>query len=218
MPLSNYLSQNLSGTISDHKMRSFSSLRSLAICKRKVEDGTNTMRARKDPMTSHSIAGEWHGRYGYDGIPNKGSDFVAFFSEISGSLGGTIVDDGSTGKASVTGSFSFPSLQFVKAYVKVTESTRVEKKFNPKFKMFGIGLGTMTTTTIKETNANPVYYDGTMSDDGRTLGGKWAIKNEKGMAIASGTWTANKLLEDEEQKEVKEKVGRVKGREVEEVS
>jgi hypothetical protein len=169
-------------------------------------------------MTSHSIAGEWHGRFMYDGFPNIGGGFAAFFSETSGCLEGTIVDDGSSGKASVTGSFSFPSVQFVKAYAKASESKSVKKKFIPKFKMFGFGFGTMLTTTTTESFGKPVQYEGTMSEDGRTLSGKWAIKNEDGVTTTSGTWTANKLLEDEDQKEVEEKVSRVKKREVEEVS
>ncbi len=79
-------------------------------------------------MTDHSIAGEWLGHYRYDNLPTNGGGFTAFFSETSGTLHGNIVDDGTSGKATLTGTFSFPDLKFTKRYVKPSQSKSIKKE------------------------------------------------------------------------------------------
>ncbi len=168
-------------------------------------------------MAVNSIAGEWHGRYYYDASSRLSGDFTAFFSENSGSLQGTIVDESRAGKASLSGSFSFPSVQFTKVYLKPSENKRVEKRQTlvPKVGLFGRDQIITTTITTTETFGTPVEYEGLMTEDGKTLNGKWKLTSEKG--VMTGTWTANKLIEDEEHKDVKEKVKRVKEHELDEV-
>ncbi len=168
-------------------------------------------------MAVNTIAGEWHGRYYYDGFPKLGGDFTAFFSETAGSLHGTIVDDGGAGKATLTGSFSFPSVQFTKVYLKSSKAKYVEerKTIVPKFGMFGGNQTITSKATTTETFGNPVEYEGLMSEDGKTLNGKWKLTSEKG--VTAGSWTANRLIEEEEHKDVKEKVSRVKAHELDEV-
>lgn len=171
-------------------------------------------------MADHSIAGEWLGHYRYDKFPaHGGGGFTAFFSETSGAIHGTIVDDGGAGKATLTGTFSFPDIQFIKLYVKQTQnkSVKKEKIVKPKFQIgfakFGIKVSeeqTLTTTTT-ETFGNPVEYKGTMSEDGKSLSGTWKIQDDKNST--SGTWTANRLKEDDVEEEIKTNVGRVKEKE-----
>ncbi len=173
-------------------------------------------------MTDHSIAGEWLGHYRYDKIPAPGGAFTAFFSETSGALHGTIVDDGSSGKATLTGTFSFPDVRFTKRYVKTSESKSIkkEKVVTPKFQIgfgkfgFGIGQEQTRTTTTTETFGNPVEYEGTMSQDGQSMSGTWKIQTEN--SVNSGTWSASKLKEDDVQEQLKTNVSRVKEREKEE--
>lgn len=173
-------------------------------------------------MTEHGIAGEWLGHYRYDKLPTHGGAFTAFFSETSGALHGTIVDDGSSGKATLTGTFSFPDVRFTKIYVRTSESKSVKKEkiFTPKFQIgfgkFGIGIGQeqIMTTTTTETFGNPVEYEGTMSQDGRSMSGTWKIQDKN--SVSSGTWSASKLKEDDVQEQLKTNVSRIKEREKEE--
>jgi hypothetical protein len=151
-------------------------------------------------MTAHSIAGEWRGHYQYHQSPDLGSGFSAFFSEISGRIEGTIVDDFSPGKASLTGSFSFPSVQFTKVYLKAGQVEHIDIQANK------------TTYTI-ETFGDPVEYEGSMSEDGKSMSGTWVINSKN--ALSTGSWTAYRL-EEEENKEVKEKASRVKERQLDE--
>jgi hypothetical protein len=99
-------------------------------------------------MEAHSIAGEWRGHYQYRKLPDHGCSFSAFFSESSGQIDGTIVDDFAPGEARLEGSFAFPSLQFTKVYLNTIYSVA------------------------------PIDYVGSMSQDGKTISGTWTIKND----------------------------------------
>lgn len=140
-------------------------------------------------MANHSIAGEWRGFYDYHHRPDTGSGFNAFFTETSGRIEGTIVDDFAPGKATLTGSFVFPSVLFTKIYLK-TGHQEVER----------VGDG----VSIVRTFLRPVEYEGSMSEDGKSMSGKWFISSYDG--VTAGTWTAHRLREEEEKKEVAEKV------------
>lgn len=160
-------------------------------------------------MSDHSIAGEWIGRYAYDNAPSHGGGFTAFFTETSGTIHGNIVDDGKSGKATVNGTFFFPDVQFTKVYVQPSksESTKTEKILTPKFQLgfgkFGLGIGHEQTITTKttETFGNPVEYQGTMSQDGKSISGTWKIQDKK--LSNSGTWSASRLEEDDVQEKIK---------------
>lgn len=150
-------------------------------------------------MTAHNIAGEWRGHYAYRSSPDNGCSFSAFFSETSGKLEGTIVDDDFPGKASLIGSFSFPSVQFTKTYSKSGQTHRIEQQANQ-------------TVVYLETYGDPIEYDGLMSEDGKSMNGTWTIVNEDGST--AGTWTAYRLNEEEEL----DSTERVKERQLDEVS
>ena len=142
-------------------------------------------------MGKHNIAGEWRGHYDYHGMPDQGCGFNAFFSEHSGRIEGTIVDDYSPGKATFTGSFSYPSVLFTKVYAKPGEFHEME------------GQGNKTTMTFYSF-LEPIEYEGTMTEDGKTMSGKWLINGKA--ATAAGTWTAYRVLEEEEKERATEKV------------
>lgn len=146
-------------------------------------------------MAKHSIAGEWRGHYDYYGMPDKGCGFNAFISEHSGRLEGTIVDDYSPGKASLSGSFSYPSILFTKVYSKSGHFSELEKQGDQTFITFYSFL-------------EPIEYEGTMTEDGKTMSGKWLINGKQ--STAAGTWTAYRVLEDEEEQRETEKVEIVK--------
>lgn len=173
-------------------------------------------------MTEHNVAGEWLGQYRYDKLPTHGGGFTAFFSESGGSIHGNIVDDGSSGKATVNGTFSFPDIRFTKQYVKASQSksSKTEKFVTPGFKIgfgklsFGIGKEQTMTTTTTETFGNPVEYEGTMSQDGKNMSGTWKITGEK--SSSSGTWSASRLKEDDVEEHLKTNATRIKERETEE--
>jgi hypothetical protein len=97
-------------------------------------------------MPDRNIAGKWRGHYQYRGVPDHGSGFNAFFSETSGQIDGTIVDDFAPGEASITGAFSFPSVHFTKVYL-----------------------------TPIQSYAEPIEYEGSMSADGKNMSGTWTI-------------------------------------------
>ena len=81
-------------------------------------------------------------------------------------------------KASLKGSFSFPSVQFVKLYLKAGHDAKVDKQ---------PGKTSVTITTW----GDPVEYEGSMSEDGKTISGRWMIASKNGMS--SGTWTASRI-------------------------
>jgi hypothetical protein len=136
-----------------------------------------------------------------DIINTFGGDFTLCFSESTGPLEGTIVDDSSAGSASLTGSFSFPSIKFTKVYSKASQAKQeVDKK---KITVLGkpITFGKLqirvdqekTIKTIAtETFGNPVEYEGTMSEDGQMLSGKWKIESKNGRS--AGSWNAHRLV------------------------
>jgi hypothetical protein len=154
-------------------------------------------------LDTYSIAGKWHGHYEYDMMPNHGANFTICFSEIAGCLEGTVLDDNSAGEATLAGSFSFPYVRFEKVYLKASEAKQVseEKKLVP-IKVFGIelpiGRPTVTTTTIREIFGNPIKYEGSMSDDGKTLNGIWTVTSESG-AASTGNWSATRLIKEEKE-------------------
>lgn len=142
-------------------------------------------------MGKHNIAGEWRGHYDYYSMPDRGCGFNAFFSEHSGRIEGTIVDDYSPGKATLTGSFSYPSVLFTKTYAKSGQYSEVEKQGDQMI---------MTFYNFLE----PIEYEGTMTEDGKTMSGKWLINGKS--ATAAGTWTAYRVFEEEEKEKATEKV------------
>lgn len=64
----------------------------------------------------HGITGNWRGHYTYMSNPDEGANFDAIFVESNGNLKGEIRNEGILGHAVVDGSFTFPSLAFVKTY------------------------------------------------------------------------------------------------------
>ena len=133
-------------------------------------------------MAGHSIAGSWRGHYSYYNVPDAGSGFEVIFIDDGGALTGSVLDDCGLGEASLSGSFSFPSVKFTKVY-------------------FARALA-------------PIHYDGTMSEDGKTISGKWLIVESEG--AMKGSWTAHRT-DEEGKKEEKEKQVKVKERELDEV-
>ncbi|MGH9549528.1 MAG: hypothetical protein ACRD3W_09135 [Terriglobales bacterium] len=71
-------------------------------------------------MADRSIGGYWRGHYDYKKLPDEGSGFEALFIEEGNALSGHIIDDcppgTTTGKASISGMFQFPSVSFIKTY------------------------------------------------------------------------------------------------------
>ncbi|MFA7335753.1 MAG: hypothetical protein WC028_03130 [Candidatus Obscuribacterales bacterium] len=69
---------------------------------------------------NHSIAGSWMGQYFYLG-EQDGSAFEVVFVEIGSGfekrVEGSVLDNCNLGEAMVTGSFTYPSLQFIKTYI-----------------------------------------------------------------------------------------------------
>jgi hypothetical protein len=137
-------------------------------------------------MSIRSIAGEWRGHYYSHRIPDVGSGFSAFISENSGRIEGTIVDDNAPGKASFRGSFAFPTVLFTKVYVNAGKGERISIS---------------ETTSVKLSYANPIEYEGSMSEDGKTIQGTWTITN----SLSKGTWTAYRIEEEEKKEEISEK-------------
>ena len=136
-----------------------------------------------DNMAEHDINGQWRGFYSYQKWPDAGSGFDADFYESKGTLEGSITDhDMLLGEASLSGSFNFPSVKFVKVYM--------------------------------HAHKVPINYEGTMSDDGKSMSGKWTIVELSG-DTSTGFWSAHRL--DEEKKDRAIETDRVKDREVEKV-
>jgi hypothetical protein len=148
-------------------------------------------------MAAHKIAGEWRGHYVH--LKRPGDSFTAFIYENEGQIDGTVIDDSGPGPATMTGSFSFPGVVFTKVYDRPGAVRDVEK------------IGDQTIVTIRHFGP-PIEYEGTMSDDGKTMGGTWVINAERGVAGA-GSWTAYRV-DEEESKESKETGKRVKRPEV----
>jgi hypothetical protein len=136
-------------------------------------------------MPDRNIAGKWRGHYQYRGVPDLGSGFNAFFSETSGQIDGTIVDDFAPGEASITGAFSFPSVHFTKVYLTPIQEYIVDQQAEK-------------TTVYRSSYAEPIEYEGSMSADGKNMSGTWTINGPTGSG--AGTWTAYRLDEKEKKK------------------
>lgn len=130
--------------------------------------------SRDDAAVEHSVAGGWLGTYYHHmaGVPP--TRFEATFT-LTGATGshfrGVILDDGPLGEARVTGGAQTGRhVRFTKTYVQQSEA-----------------LG----------NTFPVRYEGTMSEDGRTLRGEWHLTHRlpwnKKPVIERGTWEARRL-------------------------
>lgn len=66
-------------------------------------------------QNNHSVQGNWMGNYYYQRV-NQPNAFEAVFLESKGMVDGSILDDGQLGEARVSGTFTFPTLSFVKKY------------------------------------------------------------------------------------------------------
>ena len=69
----------------------------------------------KGGANSHSIAGNWFGKYGYED-ETEGATFEAVFLESRGYIEGSMLDDCYLGEAFITGSFVYPTISFTKKY------------------------------------------------------------------------------------------------------
>ncbi len=67
---------------------------------------------------NHSIAGSWMGQYYYLG-QQSGSAFEVVFVEIGSRVEGSVLDNCKLGEALVSGTFTYPNLQFIKTYIGV---------------------------------------------------------------------------------------------------
>lgn len=65
---------------------------------------------------NHSIAGSWMGQYFYLG-EQTGSAFEVVFVEIGSRVEGSVLDNCNLGEAMVSGTFTYPNLQFIKTYI-----------------------------------------------------------------------------------------------------
>ena len=116
----------------------------------------------------HSISGGWLGTYYYGDGRGEPTRFEATFSSLSqqGSFGGRILDDEPLASAHV--------------------ADGVQAGREIVFTKIYVGL----------TSAAPIHYDGTLSEDGRTVRGTWLInfQDKRGRPIKRrGTWDARRL-------------------------
>jgi len=117
-------------------------------------------------METHSIAGGWLGTYYYDSH-REPSRFEATFSPLGadGRFAGRILDDSLLGEASANnGVQTGRSISFVKVYIRPPRSHITA----------------------------PVYYEGTLSEDGKTMAGTWRLTQS-----THGTWEARRLWFEE---------------------
>ncbi len=136
-------------------------------------------------MANQKIAGTWRGHYQIPHFPQHDSTFTAFISENGGQIEGAIEDDCQLGEATLTGSFSFPSVQFTKVYLNQGRIDEVVKRGD---KM----------VIVSSVYGPPIEYQGTMTGDGKEMSGTWTISSEN--VSAHGTWTAYRLDEKEKDK------------------
>jgi hypothetical protein len=117
-------------------------------------------------METHSIAGGWLGTYYYDSY-SEPTRFEASFSAMGRDwrFGGRILDDGPLGDANaINGAQTGQKVSFVKVYVRPPG-------------------GHITV---------PVYYEGQLSEDGKTMSGTWRLS-----LSTTGTWEARRLWFEE---------------------
>ncbi len=62
-----------------------------------------------------TLQGSWMGHYYYQSV-NQPYPFEAVFVEANGMVDGNILDDSHLGEARVSGTFTYPNLDFVKKY------------------------------------------------------------------------------------------------------
>ena len=119
---------------------------------------------------THSVAGGWLGTYTYRGTQRTAPP-VRFEATLAagdaGRFSGTILDDGKGGEARVDGTQDNNRVRFTKIYAR---------------RVGGY--------------AHPVEYDGTLSDDGRTMKGTWHTNN-----TLTGAWEARRLWSAEGEQE-----------------
>jgi hypothetical protein len=71
--------------------------------------------------TTPQLSGSWYGNYYYaSGTTPYG--FEAVFIERNGAVEGNILDLGISGEASISGTFTYPRLQFRKTYYKLAKN------------------------------------------------------------------------------------------------
>ena len=127
----------------------------------------------------HSILGGWLGTYYSRNRHEMPVRFEATFSPLRDDVtgfGGSILDDSPSGEAIVThGRQTGPNVRFTKTYQK------------------------------PEAGDSPVFYLGTMSDDGKRITGDWEmhIRRQGKLRRMKGTWDARRMWEEatEEQAE-----------------
>ncbi|MBS2007113.1 MAG: hypothetical protein JST01_08730 [Cyanobacteria bacterium SZAS TMP-1] len=136
-------------------------------------------------MATPNIAGKWRGHYQVPLFPHQDSTFTAFISEHGAQIEGAIEDDCQLGEATLTGSFSFPSVRFTKVYLNQGQINDVVKKGNK-------------TVILTSVYGPPVEYQGTMTADGKEMSGTWTISS--GNLSNHGTWTAYRLEEKDTEK------------------
>ena len=138
-----------------------------------------------DAIPDHSILGGWLGTYYSRNRHQMPVRFEATFSALrddATGFGGTILDDSSLGEATVShGQQTGPNVRFTKTYRK------------PE-----VGYGD-----------SPIFYLGTMSDDGKRITGDWEmhIRRQGKLRRRKGSWDARRMWE-EAQEEQAESTGR----------
>jgi hypothetical protein len=147
--------------------------------------------------TVHTIAGGWLGTYYYGNTVQTPERFEATFSTPGreGNFGGRILDDGVLGEANVIeGVQSGREIAFIKIYVRPPAGHETA----------------------------PVYYEGTMSEDGKLLTGTWMLhfsSRRNRTSTLRGTWEARRLwtevaeeIRDEEPEALRRELSTIGGR------
>jgi hypothetical protein len=126
--------------------------------------------------TEHSVSGGWLGSYYYDKRSgNQPARFEATFSRNGreGSFDGSILDDAVLGEARVLeGLQSGRSVSFTKVYINPPQGHSV----------------------------HPITYEGTLSEDGKRISGKWQLDyrgaRQRKSVRMTGSWEAHRLWND----------------------
>lgn len=134
-------------------------------------------------MPVRKISGEWRGHYTYKHRPDDGDGFALFIIENSGTIEGKAIDDNGPGPARLSGSFAFPSVVFTKVYEKPGTTHEVEKVGDKTIVRIGL-------------YGPPVEYEGSMTEDGKTMSGNWVINGDRGL-LGIGSWTAYRVEGEE---------------------
>ena len=127
----------------------------------------------------HSILGGWLGTYYYRSRYEMPVRFEATFSLLRDNpsgFSGTILDDIPIGEAAVThGLQTGPNVRFTKTY----------RQPPPEYEV------------------GPIYYLGTLSDDGKRMTGTWETqyRHRGRLRRMTGNWDARRLWEEMEEQE-----------------